>query len=197
MKKVKLLVALGVCGLVLGACGNEEKAEGNATETVSTAVESSEIASSALDSSKTSESAAKSKDVYFENDTLKIDMATVKLTGTEITPPNEFNEASQLVITYEFTNDSEELMQPGMTFIACFNASQETEVTVDALDVGMSPQDEKYTAMNEMAFTDVKPGATVESVISYDIKYDGDPITLTATQGIAGDELGTKIYETK
>ncbi len=192
MKKVKLLVALGVCGLVLGACSTEEATEGNVTETVSTAVESSEVASSAM-----SESVATSKDVYFENDTLKIDMATIKLTGTEITPPNEFNEASQLVITYEFTNDSDELMQPGITFIACFTATQETEATVDALDVGMSPQDEKYTAMNEMAFTDVKPGATVESVISYDIKYDGDPITLTATQGIAGDELGTKIYETK
>lgn len=192
MKKVKLLVALGVCGLVLGACGNEENSESNATETVSTAVESSEVASSV-----TSESATTKKDVYFEDDILKIDMATVKLTGAEITPPDEYNETSQLVITYEFTNDSDELMQPGITFIACFNATQETEITVDSLDVGSSPQAEKYTAMNEMSFTDVKPGATVESVISYDIKYDGDPITLTATQGISGDELGTKIYETK
>lgn len=192
MKKIKLLLTLGVCGLVLGACGNEEASEGNATEKVSTAAESSEVASSV-----TSESAITKKDVYFEDDILKIDMATVKLTGAEITPPDEYNEASQLVITYEFTNDSDELMQPGITFIACFNATQETEVTVDSLDVGSSPQAEKYTAMNEMSFTDVKPGATVESVISYDIKYDGDPITLTATQGIAGEELGTKIYETK
>lgn len=192
MKKIKLLLTLGVCGLVLGACGNVEAPEGNATETVSTAVESSEVASSSV-----SESTATNKNVYFEDDILKIDMATVKLTGAEITPPDEYNETSQLVITYEFTNDSDELMQPGITFIACFTATQETEITVDSLDVGSSPQAEKYTAMNEMSFTDVKPGATVESVISYDIKYDGDPITLTATQGIAGDELGTKIYETK
>lgn len=195
MKKMKLLVALGLCGVVLGACSSEETSEGNATETVSTAPESSEEAASSTEES--SEESKASKDVYFENDVLKINMATIKLTGAEITPPNEYNEASQLVITYEFTNDSDELMQPSTAFIACFNATQETEATIDSLDVGMAPQDEKYVEMNEMGFTDVKPGATVESVMSYDIKYDGEPITLTATQGVMGEELGTKIYETK
>ena len=188
---MKLLVALGLCGVVLGACSSDETSEGNATETVSSAPESSEEAASSTEENKAS------KDVYFENDVLKIDMATIKLTGAEIAPPNEYNEASQLVITYEFTNDSDEPMQPGTAFIACFNATQETEATIDSLDVGMAPQDEKYAEMNEMGFTDVKPGATVESVMSYDIKYDGEPITLTATQGVMGEELGTKIYETK
>lgn len=195
MKKMKLLVALGLCGVVLGACSSEETSEGNPTETVSTAPESSEEAASSTEES--SEESKASKDVYFENDVLKINMATIKLTGAEITPPNEYNEASQLVITYEFTNDSDEPMQPSTAFIACFNATQETEATIDSLDVGMAPQDEKYVEMNEMGFTDVKPGATVESVMSYDIKYNGEPITLTATQGVMGEELGTKIYETK
>ena len=56
----------------------------------------------------------------------------------------------------------------------------------------MAPQDPKYTEMNEMSYTDVKPGATVQSVISYDINDTTKPVTLTANQGMLGEELGTK-----
>ena len=53
--------------------------------------------------------------VYFKEDVLKIDMATIKLTGFEIAPPNQElgEEKSTLIITYEFTNDSDDVMQPG------------------------------------------------------------------------------------
>ena len=58
----------------------------------------------------------------------------------------------------------------------------------------MAPQDEKYTEMNNVSYTDVKPGATVQSVISYEINDTTKPITLKATQGIGGQELGEKVY---
>jgi len=134
--------------------------------------------------------------VYFKDDVLKIDMATIKLTGFEVAPPNQTlgEEKSTLIITYEFTNDSDDVMQPGTTWITCFEATQETEATIDTLDVAMAPQDEKYAEMNNVSFTDVKPGATVQSVISYDINDTTKPITLKATQGIGGQDLGEKIY---
>ena len=134
--------------------------------------------------------------VYFKEDVLKIDMATIKLTGFEIAPPNQElgEEKSTLIITYEFTNDSDDVMQPGTTWITCFDATQETEATIDSLNVAMAPQDEKYTEMNNVSYTDVKPGATVQSVISYEINDTTKPITLKATQGIGGQELGEKGY---
>lgn len=134
--------------------------------------------------------------VYFKDDVLKIDMATIRLTGFEVAPPNQTfgEEKSTLIITYEFTNDSDDVMQPGTAWIACFNATQETDTTIDSLNVAMAPQDEKYTEMNNMSFTDVKPGATVSSVISYEINDTTKPITLKATQGVAGVDLGEKVY---
>lgn len=135
--------------------------------------------------------------VYFKDDILKIDMATIRLTGFEVAPPNQAfgEEKSTLIITYEFTNDSDDVMQPGTTWIACFNATQETDATINSLNVAMAPQDEKYTEMNNVSFTDVKPGATVQSVISYEINDTTKPIALKATQGIAGEELGEKVYD--
>ena len=44
----------------------------------------------------------------------------------------------------------------------------------------------------KQSYTDVKPGATVQSVISYDINDTTKPVTLTANQGMLGEELGTK-----
>lgn len=133
---------------------------------------------------------------YFQDDILKIEMATIKLTGFEVAPPNqEFGEEkSTLIITYDFTNDSDDVIQPSTAWIACFDATQETETTIDSLNVAMSPQDEKYTEMNNLSLTDVKPGATVQSVISYEINDTTKPITLKATQGVGGRELGEKIY---
>lgn len=189
MKK-KLLALLLASTMVLSttACGSTESGDNskepqNSTENVSVPEESKKETS-------------KKEDAYFKDDTLKIDMATIKITGFEVAPPNtEFGEEkSTLIITYDFTNDSDELMQPGVAWISCFEATQETETTVDTLDVAMMPQDEKYTAMNDISYTDVKPGATVQSVISYEINDITQPVTLTAVQGALGNKLGEKVF---
>lgn len=134
-------------------------------------------------------------EISFKDDTLTINDAIIKITGIEVAPPNEeWGETSPTIIfTYDYTNTSDEPQQPGIVWIACFNATQETESTIEDLDVAIAPQDEKYAEMNEMSFTNVKPGATVQSVISYNINDPSQPVTLTATQGMLGDELGTKV----
>lgn len=178
MKKFITLLLTALLTLSMVACGSTSDEPENKTEN--------------LDAPAQEEPTK----VGFKNDVLKIDMATIKITGFEVAPPNtEYGEEkSTLIITYEFTNDSDELMQPSDAWIACFDATQETDTTVDSLDVAMSPQDEKYTEMNEMSMTDVKPGATVQSVISYEINDTTKPITLKATQGIGGKELGEKVF---
>lgn len=188
-KALALLLSV-VVGISVTACGgsdpatpNQEVSENNQTEYVKIPEESK----------------TETADVYFKDDVLKIEMATIKITGFEVAPPNTDwgEEKSTLIITYDFTNDSDELMQPGDAWIACFTATQETETTVDDLDVAISPQDEKYSEMNDMFFTDVKPGATVSSVISYEINDLNTPIVLKATQGMFGEDLGEKIFNLK
>lgn len=180
-KKIVAMMLAGVMACGLWACGGSEESDGekksqNKEETVTVPKE-------------------EKKDISFENDTLSIEDAVIKITGTEVAPPNPElgEEKSTIIFTYDYTNTSDEVMQPGTVWIACFNATQETDATIEDLEVAMAPQDEKYTQMNEMSFTDVKPGATVQSVISYEISDTAKPVTLTATQGIAGEELGSKV----
>lgn len=181
-KKIVAMMLVGVMACGLWACGSSEepketkKAESkNTEETVEVPEE-------------------ETKDVSFTDDTLTIEDAVIKITGTEVAPPNtEYGEEkSTLIFTYDYTNTSDEAMQPSTVWIACFNATQETESTIEDLNVAMAPQDPKYAEMNEMGMTDVKPGATVQSVISYEINDTTKPVTLTATQGVLGEELGTK-----
>lgn len=70
---------------------------------------------------------------------------------------------------------------------------KESASTIEDLDVGSAPLDKKYNAMREMSHTDVKPGATIQSVVAYKINYADQPVTLVASDGIIGDEIGTKI----
>ena len=179
-KKIVVMMLAGVMACSLWACGGSEepKAEKEAQNKEETVTVPKE----------------EKKDVSFENDTLTIEDAVIKITGTEVAPPNTElgEEKSTLIFTYDYTNTSDEPQQPGVVWIACFNATQETEATIEDLDVAMAPQDEKYAEMNEMSYTDVKPGATVQSVISYEINDTTKPVTLTATQGMLGEELGTK-----
>lgn len=190
-KKVVAIMLAGLLAISVTACSSsEENTSKNTTNS---------------NNSKTSEEQNESKtvsvpesgdvDISFKNDTLTINDAIIQITGIEVAPPNEtFGETSPTIIfTYDYTNTSDEPQQPGIVWIACFNATQETESTIENLDVAMAPQDEKYTEMNKMSFTDVKPGATVQSVISYNINDSSRPVMLTATQGVLGDKLGTKV----
>lgn len=141
----------------------------------------------------------KEKKVSFKNDTLTINDGVIKLTGSEFVDPNtEYGETNpSLVLTYEFTNTSKEPMEPWLVWMACFSASQETESTIEDLDIGSVPQNDKYTKLSETSDTKIKPGATVTAVTAYEIKDKTLPITLTATQGVTGDKLGTKTYQFK
>lgn len=187
-KKIVAMLLAGTMALSLSACGGsgdsktdsktEQTKEDNKTETVTVPEDS------------------QASDVYFKDDVLKIDMATIKITGSEVAPPNTDygEEKSTLIITYDFTNDSDDVLSPGTAWMACFTATQETDTTVDALNVAASPADEKYAQMNDVSYTDVKPGATVQAVISYEINDTTKPITLKATQGVGGQDLGEKVF---
>lgn len=183
---IMLASMLAVSATACGGSGGDASTDSSSTETEDTGNENETV-----EVPETEETAEAS----FKDDILTINDAVIKITGVEVAPANEeYGETSPtLIFTYDYTNTSDEPQQPGIVWIACFNATQETESTIEDLDVAMAPQDEKYAEMNEMSYTDVKPGATVQSVISYNINDPSQPVTLTATQGMLGDELGTKV----
>ncbi|WP_156508411.1 DUF5067 domain-containing protein, partial [Exiguobacterium undae] len=103
MNKLGKAVVIVGLGLSLVGCGTEEAAKDTSKKTANP-TEKVEIVET------------KKEDVYFKDDTLKIDMATVKILSTEVLEPSKeyFREKPQLVFTYETTNDSKEPLN-GMT----------------------------------------------------------------------------------
>lgn len=200
--KRKLLIAILLTStlLVASACGGTKAVlETGATtaKTEAAETETSSISETSVKTEKSTES--KVSDVYFKEDELKINDATIKIKEIKVQEPNtNLGETNPtLVILYDFTNNKSELAQPLLTWIVCFNAQQETDVAFEDLKVAAAPQGDEYSSANAMGTTDIKPGATVESVISYEIKYPNSPVILNATQGSAGKELGKKIIDLK
>ncbi|MGX7202199.1 DUF5067 domain-containing protein [Enterococcus plantarum] len=181
MKKLLSLGVLTLCSITLVACGGNSK---------STDTKKNEM---------TSTSPQKTDDVSFKDDTLKIEMATLKLLSTEVLPADEnlLREKPQLAITYEVTNNSEELISAATVWIACMGLTQESKDTINKLTVGMTPQDEKFAEYTEHQLDDIKPGGTVKAIISYDLDDTETPVILKATQGMAGKELGQKTINLK
>jgi len=186
MNKLGQAVVIVGLGLSLVGCGTQETIE-DLPKKAANPTEKVEVAET------------KKEDVYFKDDTLKIDMATVKILSTEVLEPSKeyFREKPQLVFTYETTNDSKEPLNGMTTWIACFEATQEGIDTINKLEVGMTPQEEKYTSYLEHQLDDIKPGGTAKGIMAYDIDDPQAVVTLKATQGMAGKELGGKKIELK
>jgi hypothetical protein len=178
VKKILGLGILTLCGFTLVACGGNDK---ESTTQTSATVEKKESG------------------VYFKDDTLKIDMATVKILSTEVLPADTslYRDKPQLALTYEVTNDSDEPLSASTVWIACMELTQEGENTINKLTVGMTPQDERFSEYTEHQMDDIKPGGTVKAIISYDLDDTDTPVVLKATQGMAGKELGEKTINLK
>ncbi|WP_159160597.1 DUF5067 domain-containing protein [Enterococcus casseliflavus] len=186
MKKVFIFGLALLSSVTLAACGNSNNESSasskNTTETTISVPDSKEQA-----------------DVYFDGETLKINMATVKIISSEVLTPDEsvYRDNNQLAFVYEVTNDDEEPLDGSMAWIACINAYQETENTVGKLDVCATPQDEKFAEYREGEFDELKPGGTKKYVIAYDLNDTTTPVVLKATQGVSGEDLGEKTFNLK
>ena len=92
---------------------------------------------------------------------------------------SQFGDGTQiLAIELSFTNNTDEPVSPWMSL--GIQAEQETDTTVEMLTGanGLFPEDYKPDLV-KMGDTDVKPGATVDAVIGYEILYPGKPVRLT------------------
>ena len=99
-----------------------------------------------------------------------------------------------LAVELTFTNNTDEAISPWMS-MGIF-AEQETDVTVESLNGanGRFPDDYK-TDLVEMGGTDIKPGATVDAVIGFEILYPGEPVRLY-NFSMTDEKLFERVVET-
>lgn len=161
MKKVLFLIFASL--LVLGACGNNDKY----TEKVS------------------------EDKPQFKNDTLVLDQAVLKIDDTFILNDKDSGD-KLLAFKYHVKNksDSEDITSMNV-WIACFEATQDSDNTVNKLDVGITPTTGKLGEWNEHSNDTIKKGKTAKGIMTYKLQNDED-VVLKATKGADGKKLGTK-----
>lgn len=206
MKKFKLLAMVGICGIVLAACGGEETtSKESAAPKETTALESSAVAESEVASSEVvkedGDFVESADDAYFDGTILKGNTYSVKITDHKVIPVgepgNEYGENP--VIAFWFDTlvspdyDNSVPIDPNTAWIMNFTAVQDNDPNmVNELNVGSLP-DEKHL---DSQMAQIKPGGTVSSSMAYELTDAETPVTLTASSFL-GDEFGSMDFEIK
>lgn len=166
MKKVFGLLLAST--LILGACGNS----GN-------------------DKNESKTESVNENKAQFKNDTLVIDDAVVSIKDTFIV--NDKNSDSKLLaFKYEVKNktDKDEIT-PMNVWISSMTATQDSKNTVNDLEVGPTPNTGKFEEWDKHSQDKIKKDKTAKGITTYTLENDED-VTLKATKGVDGKELGTK-----
>ena len=169
----KLCGILLASTLVLGACGNNdsnsEDKKSNNTETKS----------------------VNENKPQFANDTLVIDQAVLKIDDTFILNDKDSGD-KLLAFKYHVKNksDSEDITSMNV-WIACFEATQDSDNTVNKLDVGITPTTGKLSKWNEHSNDTIKKGKTANGIMTYKLQNDGKKL---GTKTIKLDDLKSEDY---
>lgn len=190
MGKFKLLALLGVCGVVLGACGDSGVSESEGTETHKV---SSEVATSDSSSKKSNDS-----ENYFKDNELVTKDVKIKITDTKVIPVgekgNEYGEKPVIAFWYDVTNLSGEETDPSSAWILLMTAYQDNnENSLNELNMGSLPDDAFLDSQSEQ----IKEGGTVSNAVAYELDDDTTPVTLVASDMFGSDNIGKIDYEIK
>lgn len=185
MKKL-LWSATIASALLLGACGDDEATKDNGTN-VATNNEKAEP-----------KEESKSKDVYFKDNEVKIEDLKIKITDTKIIQPgekgNEYGEKPVIAFWYDTTNLSDKDIDPSTAWIAVFTAIQDNNPNaVNELEMGALPDENHLDSQMEA----IKKDGTVSNSVAYELDDLETPVTLVATKGVLGEELGKQDYNVK
>ena len=155
------MFALAACGDTTEDANANESDDSTATESTSDATEETEA---------DVEEVSDVSDSSFDNGDYVYEIKNIEQLDGKYDMPI-------LAVEMSFINNTDEPQSPWMS--VGIEAVQETDVTVEMLTGanGQFPDDYK-TDLVEMGDTNVKPGATVDAVIGFEIIYPGEPVTL-------------------
>lgn len=170
----KFLALIFSSALILGACGNNDDNNSDGKQ-----------------SNNTETKSVNENKPQFANDTLVIDQAVLKIDDTFILNDKDSGD-KLLAFKYHVKNksDSEDITSMNVWF-ACFEATQDSDNTVNKLDVGITPTTGKLGKWNEHSTDTIKKGKTAKGIMTYKLQNDED-VVLKATKGADGKKLGTK-----
>ncbi|WP_019165415.1 DUF5067 domain-containing protein [Staphylococcus delphini] len=176
MKKVLFLLLSSM--LVLAACGNGDKKEDDSKQETKK-------------SEPKKEEKINENTPTFKNDTLVIDDAVLKIKETSIVHDKDINK-KMIVFKYEVKSKSgKESITPNNVFIATIDVFQDTDNAIAKLEVGLTPSTGEYEEWSKHANDTVKKGKISKGILSFDLENNSN-VTLKATKGIGGKELGKK-----
>lgn len=193
MKKYLFTLIAGLL-LILAACGDSSDSEDATAEASDTSNETTEESST----NDKEEAGEENTEVYFKDNEAKIEDLKIQIKDTKVIdvgePGNEYGDKPVFAIWYEVTNLSDKELDPTTAWMAMFTAIQDNDPNaVNELGVGMLPDQ----AHSDTQLATIKENGTVENSIAYELDDLETPVTLVATQGIMGDEIGSQDYEIK
>ncbi|MBU3106202.1 DUF5067 domain-containing protein [Clostridium gasigenes] len=135
---------------------------------------------------------------YFKDNEAKLNDLKIKITETKVIQMgelgNEYGKKPILAIWYETTNLSDKDINPITAWSVVFKAVQDNNPNaVNKLEVGMLPDAQFRDSQLEI----IKKDGTVKNAVAYELDDLVTPVTLIATQGIAGHKLGEQTYNLK
>ena len=208
MKRFLCALLCGVLALSLVACSSTDSSTGSSepssSSEVSASGESSEgsgetseaLNESSAEPGESSENVEATGEYYFRDNVVETEDLTIKITDYKVIPVgeagNEYGDAPVFAIWYDTTNKSgKEGITPLVAWMAVFTAVQDNDPDmVNTLTTGLTPDD----AALETQMAEIKKGGTVSSAVAYVLDDESTPVTLTATKGVLGEELGSQEY---
>lgn len=185
MKKL-IFCAVLVTALALVGCGNDsskDETQKDTSQTQSTPGKADKVVN---------------KNVYFKDNEAKLEDVKVKITETKVIPVgekgNEYGEKPVFAIWYEATNLSDKDIDSTSAWLAVFKVIQDNNAnSINELEIGAAPDDRFL----DTQFETIKKDGTVEDAIAYELDDLETPVTLVASQGFQGKELGRQDFEVK
>lgn len=185
-KRALAMIFAAFMALSLTACGGDSSTSGADSASGDTSAETS-----------TEEPAEQEIEYYFADGVLVSQDVRIEITDWKVIPVgdagNEYGSAPVIAFWYDTTNlTGNENVTPVNAWIAMFTAVQDNDPNaVNELNVGMLPDDQYLDSQTEQ----IKKDGTVSNAISYELTDETTPVTLQATQGIGGDELGEQTFD--
>lgn len=143
-----------------------------------------------------SDGTAASSGASFENGVLATDEMKIVITSHRVIavgePGNEYGDKPVIAFVYETTNLTNKELDPTTAWIGSFRALQDTDPNaVNELDIAGLP-DERFL---DTQLEKIKQGGTVENAVAYSLDDETTPVTLSASESLFQDEIGTQTFE--
>ncbi|MGM0125518.1 hypothetical protein IGI37_002917 [Enterococcus sp. AZ194] len=169
MKKWNSFAMLGVLLLSLSGCGLLSGAFREGVENAKKGTENTSYEQIEEDQIKEE----------FKERVLTTNKYKIEIESAEVAP--DYDKKGQIVVlSYSFTNNSEDLLVPERCFSGSFGLTQELEDTIEDLAPAYVSYDSGFSKLKEKSLAKVKPGKTITTVASYKLKEETDSVLVTA-----------------